>query len=406
MSKQPSTQKNWRGATTPPRITTLVLIAGMSVMAMSIFLPVLPEIGADMNVPQSVVQYVLTIFLASMAIVQLIIGPLSDRYGRRPILLISYIVFLAATLICIFSPSIEVLLIGRVLQSASAASLVLSRAIIRDLYERKKSASMIGYVTMAMAVIPMLSPAIGGYIGDQFGWRATFVVLFLVALPLLLLVYFDLGETHPPRRISISIQFSDYLALLKEPVLWGYILCATLCSGAFFAFLGGAPFVGTEILDMNPSSLGLSIGSVAFGYMFGNYISGRFSEKLGIEPMMLYGGLVSSVGVALTLLLMGGFTPIAAYLFGPMILVGLGNGMTLPNANAGAVSVRPELSGSASGLAGAISMAGGAALAGLSSSLISAENQAMPLYIIMFLSTLAGSLIAALMFWKTSKQQL
>ncbi|MEE9313696.1 MAG: multidrug effflux MFS transporter [Rhizobiaceae bacterium] len=404
MSKTQTSTRRLRGATTPPRISTLVLLAGTSVMSMNIFLPMLPAIGTDLNVPPSVAQYVLTIFLAATAVVQLFVGPLSDRFGRRPVLLCSLLIFLVATLVCIFAPTIEILLFGRVLQAASATSMVLSRAIIRDLFSRSKAASMIGYVTMAMAVIPMVTPTVGGYVGAYYGWRATFVVLFVVVAILFALIYFDLGETHTPRRNSLSEQVSDYITLLKEPSIWGYILCATFGSGAYFAFLGGAPFVGSDIIGMSSTDLGFYFGFVALGYMAGNFVSGRYSEKIGIEPMMFYGGIIACIGVGMALLLMSNFDPKAGYLFYPMMLVGMGNGMMLPNANAGTVSVRPDLAGSASGLSGFLTIGGGAALASLSGSLITSENQALPLYVIMFSSSLLGAGIAAMMYFKARKE--
>lgn len=379
-------------------MSTLVLLAGSSVAAMNVFLPMLPAIGKAFGSTPAVTQYVLTLFLAATAIAQLFIGPMADRYGRRPVLLVTGFVFLAATIICIFSTTIEMLLFGRVLQASSAAAIALSRAIIRDLYDRSKAASMIGYVTMAMAIIPMVSPSLGGIVGEWYGWQGPFVVLLIAGIAMQVLIYFDLGETHKPQSGSLKSQISDYISLLKEPMVWGYFLCASAASGAFFAFLGGAPFVGTEVIGLSPATLGLYFGFVAAGYMLGNFFTGRYSERVGIEAMMIIGGIIACAGVGLSLYLMTHFPPRAEYLFYPMMLVGIGNGMTLPNANAGAISVRPELAGSASGLGGFLQIGGGALLAALSGSLISIENQAAPLYYVMFVSSLAGAVIALFMY--------
>ena len=390
------------GATTPPKIGTLVLMAGSSVMAMNIFLPVLPEIGRSLGTSQANAQYVLTIFLLATAVIQLFVGPMADRFGRRPVLLTTSTIFVLATLVCIFATSIEMLLIGRVFQASAAACMALSRAIIRDLFDRSKAASMIGYVTMAMALLPMVTPMIGGYVGEQYGWRATFAVLLMVGSAILALIYWDLGETHKPVRNPISEQIADYVSLLKVPEIWGYIMCSTLVSGAYFAFLGGAPFVGQQIIGLNPSVLGMYFGFLAIGYMIGNFISGRFSERIGVEPMMFYGGVLGTLGTGFIVVLMSNFTPVVGFLFFPMILVGLGNGMTLPNASAGAVSVRPELAGSAAGLSGFLQIGGGALLAILAGNLITVENLAMPLYYIMFITSLGGCSIAALMYLRQS----
>ena len=403
MSNSSSGTERLKSSMTPPHLATLVIMAGSSVAAMNIFLPMLPAIGADLGASPATTQYVLTLFLAATAIAQLFIGPLADRYGRRPVMLTASTVFLIATAICILATSIEMLLFGRVLQAASAASVALSRAIIRDLYDRSKAASMIGYVTMAMAIIPMVSPSVGGYVGELYGWRAPFIILFVVGAALLILIYFDLGETFPPVKAPFSKRLADYGSLLREPMVWGYFMCSSAASGAYFAFLGGAPFVGAEVIGVSPSVLGLYFALVAVGYIFGNFLSGRYSERLGIEPMMIYGGIVACIGVSLSLFLMSSFEPRIGYLFYPMVLVGVGNGMTLPNANAGAVSVRPDLAGSASGLGGFLQIGGGAALAALSGMLITIENQALPLYILMFLTSLVGAAIAAVMYFKARK---
>ncbi len=373
-------------------------MAGFAVMAMNIFLPMLPVIADDLQTTPAMAQYVVTIFLVATAVSQLFIGPMADRYGRRPVLLTALGAFILATILCVFAPTIEILLIGRMLQASIAACIALSRAIVRDLYNRSKSASMIGYVTMAMAVIPMISPTLGGVLGEAYGWRSSFVALLVIGIAMFALLWFDLGETHTPANSSMKAQIADYRSLLKEPVVWGYFICSSLASGAYFAFLGGAPFVGSELLGLSPSQLGYYFVFVAVGYIFGNFLSGRFSEHIGIEPMMLYGGLVASIGVAISLALMSFLTPHALYLFLPMMLVGVGNGMTLPNANAGAISVRPDLAGSASGLGGFLQIGGGAGLATLSGILISEANQGMPLYIIMFLSSLSSAVVALIIY--------
>ena len=388
----------------PPHLITLVLMAGGAVMAMNIFLPVLPVIADELGTSDAMAQYVLTIFLASTAIAQLFIGPLSDRFGRRPVLLTTMSVFVVATIICIMATSIEMLLFGRVLQASTAASIALSRAIVRDLYDRSKAASMIGYVTMAMAVIPMVSPAIGGYVGELMGWRGPFYVLLAVGIALLALLWFDLGETHEPQPgASMASQMRDYRALLAEPAVWGFVLTSTLASGAYFAFLGGAPFVAGKVIGMSASAIGVNFMFVAGGYILGNFLAGRYSERIGIEPMMLAGGAVAALGVGLALGLTSFVGPHAAFLFWPMALVGMGNGMTLPNANAGVVSVRPDLAGSASGLAGFMQIGGGAALAALAGALITVENEGLPLFVIMFVSSVMAGGVAWLM-WRRAKR--
>lgn len=393
-----------RSGRTPPHLGTLVLMAGIAVGAMNIYLPMLPAIADEFGVSSATAQYVLTSFLAATACAQLFIGPLADRYGRRPVLLTTSVIFLGASLISVFATSIEMLLFGSVMQASSAAWVALSRAIVRDLYDRSKAASMIGYVTMAMAVVPMITPSIGGFVGELYGWRAPFVVITVFGTVLFAVIYIDLGETFKPKQLSLSERLADYGSLLREPMVWGYFLCSTAASGAYFAFLGGAPFVGAEVIGVSPSVLGVYFATVAVGYMIGNFLSGRFSQSWGIEPMMVYGGIVACIGVGISLFLMTNFEPRIEYLFYPMALVGIGNGMTLPNSNAGAISVRPDLAGSASGLGGFLQIGGGAALASLSGMLITVENQAIPLYVIMLATSFTGSVIAAIMYLRVRQE--
>src|SRR6056297_1546757 len=163
--------------TTPPHIVTLVLVAGLAAMNMSAFLPSLPHMTEYFATDYAVMQLSVSLYLAITAAVQLFIGPISDRYGRRPVVLVCTAIFTAATVGCLFASTIEVFLVFRMLQAAVAVGLVLSRAIVRDMVPQAEAASMIGYVTMGMALVPMVAPMIGGALDQAFGWHATFVLL-------------------------------------------------------------------------------------------------------------------------------------------------------------------------------------------------------------------------------------
>lgn len=382
----------WLDKKTPPHVTTLVVIAGVSALSMNIFLPALPSMAAFFQTDYAVVQLAISAYLGVTALLQIIIGPLSDRYGRRPVLLWGIGIFVLATVGCIFSTSIEMLLVFRLLQAGVASGIVLSRAIVRDMVPPEKAASMIGYVTMGMSVVPMIGPALGGVLNGIFGWQASFVMLALLGLAVLAIVWMDLGETNSQKSTSFSAQFRAYPDLIRARRFWGYSLTAGFASGTFFAFLGGAPFVSTTILGLNSTEMGGYFALVALGYMFGNFLSGRFSQRAGMNRMMMIGGLVSALGAGLSLFLfeIGVLHPLS--LFGPMMFVGVGNGLTLPSANAGIVSVRPQLAGSASGLGGAITIGAGAGLAALAGVMLSEESGAFPLFSLMLLVSLLGVL--------------
>ncbi|MCA0257850.1 MAG: multidrug effflux MFS transporter [Proteobacteria bacterium] len=369
---------------TPPHIVTLVLIAGLSALNQNIFLPALPEMASFFKTDYAVMQLTLSGYLAGTALLQLVIGPLSDRYGRRPVMIGALAIMLIATLFCIFATDVTVFLIARMVQTAVVAGLVLSRAIVRDMVPLEEAASMLGYVTMGMALVPMFGPAVGGILSETFGWQACFAALAILTFLILIIVAADLGETNRQPIGSFRAQFRVWPHLLASRLFWSYALISVFVSGAFFSFLGGAPFAGTTLLKLSPSALGLQFLYTAVGYMVGNFFSGLFAKRLGIRHMLVIGNGITLIGIgfALVMAMAGHFTALS--FFGSMVLMGLGNGVALPSANAGMVSVRPDLAGSASGLGGALTLGLGAILSVIAASIMTEETGAMPLLIVMF----------------------
>jgi DHA1 family bicyclomycin/chloramphenicol resistance-like MFS transporter len=241
---------------TQPHIATLVMMAGLATLPMNIFLPSLPNISVYFDTPYSVLQLSVAIFLASSAVMQIVVGPLSDRFGRRPVILAGLMVYILGTLGAIFAPNAETFLVTRVLQASVVVGLALGRAVIRDMVPQDQAASMIGYVTMGMAILPTLGPAMGGLLDEAFGWQSVFWLQVGLGLGVLLLVWADLGETAEARPTSFAAQVRDYPELFASPRFWGYCLAAGFGSGGFFAYLGGGPFVGSEIYGLSPAMLG------------------------------------------------------------------------------------------------------------------------------------------------------
>ena len=370
--------------TTPPHVMTLVLIAGLSAMSLNVFLPSLPHMADHFATDYSVMQLSVAVYLAVNAVLQIIVGPISDRYGRRPVLLVSTVLFVAATIGCIYAPTIEVFLIFRMGQAVIVSGMVLSRAVVRDMYDQDKAASMIGYVAMGMAVVPMISPAVGGFLDEVFGWESNFWLLAILGVLTAWLVWSDLGETAARRNTSLMDQVREYPGLLTSRRFWGYCLAMAFAAGAFFAYLGGAPYVGTEVFGLDPGTLGLFFGVPAVGYAMGNFLTGRFAIRFGVNLLVLWGTLVSCAGTLLSLALFYTGNGSVWAFFGPMVFVGLGNGLVMPNAMSGMLSVRPHLAGTASGLGGAIMIGGGAALSVLAGILLVPGAGAFPLIWIMF----------------------
>lgn len=388
---------------TPPKIVTLILLAGLSALTMNIFLPSLPGMAAHFGVPYGVMQQSVALYLALSAALQIVIGPISDRYGRRRVLIWSLVLFLLATLGTLLAPNASVFLIFRMAQAVIAAGMVLSRAVVRDMVADAQAASMIGYVTMGMSLVPMIGPVIGGVLDDAFGWRANFALLLVLGVAVLALTWADLGETAALRKVSLMDQVRTYPDLLTSRRFWGYTLAAAFASGCFFAYLGGAPYVGDKIFGLSSTHVGALFALTAIGYAAGNFFAGRFSVRVGMNRMILIGTVVTTLGLTLLVVLTWAGLSGPTVFFGLTMFMGMGNGICLPNANAGILSVRPELAGTASGLGGAILIGGGAALAALAGVLLGPGASEMPLILLMLASSVA-SVIAILFVIRRARQ--
>ncbi|MCV6585185.1 MAG: multidrug effflux MFS transporter [Marinibacterium sp.] len=373
-----------------PHIATLILMAGISALSMNIFLPSLPAMTAHFDTDYGLMQLSVSLYLLVNAAMQIVIGPVSDKLGRRPVMLGGTILFILATLGCLLAPTVEVFLACRMAQAVITVGIVLSRAVVRDMYSADKAASMIGYVTMGMAVVPMFGPAIGGVLQQSHGWQSSFWLLFTLGWMILILCWFDMGETATRSGKTLIGQFREYPELLRSPRFWGYSLACGFSSGSFFAYLGGAPFIGTEVFGMSAAKMGLFFGAPAVGYFLGNFLSGLFSARFGINRMVMWGCIFNGIGVSLSMLvfLLGAGSAIS--FFGFMTFVGVGNGLSIPNATAGMLSVRPHLAGTASGLGGALMLGGGAALSALAGALLTVDTGAYPLLWLMLISGILG----------------
>lgn len=388
-------------ARTPPHIITLILLAGLSALAMNVFLPSLPNMTAYFGTEYWVLQMSVAVYFAVTAVLQILVGPISDNLGRRPVILWGLALFILATIGCIYAPTATIFLMFRMCQAVIVTAMVLSRAIIRDVVSTDQAASMIGYVSMGMSVVPMLGPMIGGVLDETFGWQASFWLLALCGGALFALCWYDLGETKRATGETLTQQFGHYPELFASPRFWGYALASGLSSGAFFAYLGGAPFIGSEIFKLSPAELGVYFGTPALGYFFGNFLSGRYSTKLGINRMILFGAIAANIATMCSLVVFWLGAGSALSFFGLMTLVGLGNGMTIPNATSGLLSVRPHLAGTASGLGGAIMIGLGAVLSALAGAVLGDGSSAIPVLWLMVFSTLGGLVATLLVIART-----
>lgn len=397
MSKLP--KPVYFNSSTPPNVTTLVLMAAVASIPLNMFLAALPEMAVFFDVPYAVVQWTVTGFLLISGVAQIIIGPLSDRYGRRPVILVASVIFILASIGAAMAETFTVFITLRCIQAAIVAGIVSSRAAIRDMVAREEAASLIGYVTMGMALAPMMAPPVGGYLADLFGWQSVFYSMAIIGAVSMVVIYRDFGETNQNKSASFVEQFHSYPELLRSRRFWGYALTAAFAAGTFFAYLGGAPYVGSEVYGLSPTEIGLYLAITPIGYMIGNAISGRFAKVLGIPRMILLGCLITLLVMTLPLALIAlGITNPLAF-FGFTFSIGMGNGIVLPSANAGLLDVKPKLAGSAAGLGGALMTFGGAGLSALSGAVMAGAQSAYPL-VFCILGASAASLAAG---WYTTR---
>ena len=369
---------------------TLVLLASISALAMNSFLPSLPNMAEHFGSSTALMGLSVGVYLGTSAIFQILVGPLSDRIGRRTVSLWALIIFIVVSISCVYAPNTFVFMFLRALQAIAACTFVVARAIVRDTTETQASGSKIAYISMGTAICPMFGPALGGLMDGWFGWEANFWFIGGLGLFILIIAYFDLGETVPENTQGFRQQFSEYPELLLSRRFWGYCLASAFGAGAFFAYLGGGPFVGSIVYNLSPEMLGLYFGAPAIGYFFGNFLSGRFTIRFGIDAMILWGLWIIFSGLSLSMICSYiGYGTVETF-FGFMIFVGLGNGLTIPNATAGMLSVRPHLAGTASGLGGAMMIAIGAALSTLAGAFLVPGSNEMPLLMLMWFSSLSG----------------
>jgi MFS transporter, DHA1 family, multidrug resistance protein len=341
----------------------LIVISMIGPLALNILQPSLPGLARALDASREQAQLALSLFLGAQAAAQLFIGGLADRYGRRPVLLISLGLYVAASLAATFATSILLLILARVAQAAgSTAGITISRTVVRDLSPRETAASTIGYVTMGMVVAPLVAPALGGFLDDTFGWRAIFIVCAALGVIAMAAALWKLPETRPAdiQGQTTAEMLARSRDVVRNPRFMGYALGASYTSAVFFTFLGGAPYLVIDAMGMPKTTYGLWFIVLTVGYMLGNFCAGRFSEAFGIDRMIRIGNVLNMAGVVVMLAL--AFVPVMhpAAIFVPNFLMSVGNGFLLPNAVAGAVSVDPRAAGAASGVTGFMQMGMGA----------------------------------------------
>ena len=357
-----------------------------SSFTIQIFLPALPAVQAAFDVTAPQVQLTISLPLLITALATLIYGPLSDRYGRRPVVIFGMTLFFIGTLLCLVAPTIVTLVLGRFIQAlGSAAGVVIARAAVRDLYGRERAAAVLAGLVAVMVVAPMIAPTLGGYLVDGFGWRGNVAATVMFYAALLILVIFGLHETHHRRSQSafgLSSMAASFGMLLASPAYRAYAFQSAFIISIFYVFLASAPYSVMVVMGVSATGYGLYFLLSTLGYLSGTVLANRYSQRLGIDRMVLIGTgtAVASTFLVAMLMLFGVLHPLAVFV--PITVMGAANGMALPNANAGAISVYPELAGAASGLTSFIQLGISAIFAQLAGSMQNETPYPMVLFML------------------------
>ena len=354
-----------------PRADTLLIgglltaLIALGQLSSAIYMPSLPSMIEVMHSTPERVSLTLSVFLAGFALSQLVFGPLSDRYGRRVTLIAGTALFVLASITCALVNSIEALIAARFFQAVGACTgAVVGRAVVRDAYGRERAARALAYIGIAFSLSPAVSPIIGGYLQEAFGWRAAFVFLAVAGAIVLVATVILLDETNVEPEMSALDprgMARNFASLLADRTFVAYMLGLSLVFAGMMAFVTGSPFLFINAIGASPAHYGMYAAMSSVGTLFGSLIAGRYALRIGVRRMMLLGMSICILGgLAMTGFALAGFLNPAVIIL-PVLVFLCGMGIVMPNGMAGAMGPFPRIAGSASALLGFVQM-GAAAL--------------------------------------------
>lgn len=368
--QSPSTPSPAAPASTPPGVGFIIVLGSITFLgplSIHLFFPVMPEVGRALSISPALVGLTFSVTLFVMAFITLVYGSLSDRLGRRPVLLTGLTLFTLGGVLSSFAGSVTGLIVGRVIQALGAGcSATLTRAIAHDAYGSEKLVKIIAYLTMAYTFGPMVAPLVGGVLIDAFGWRSAFWLSSVAGVAILFASWRMIHETHDAahRRKQAGAAGSggdgnssaarrlwrDYRSLLRQPRFLAFVLQTGFSTGTFLAMASGASFLMKDYLGRSATEFGLYFLFFPIGFFLGNLVSSRLSQRVSVETMVLAGSTIMLLGNAVQgwLILDGMMVPLL--LFIPGFVTTFAQGIALPNAQAGAIRVDPKLTGTASGI--------------------------------------------------------
>ncbi|MER8372618.1 multidrug effflux MFS transporter [Mesorhizobium sp. M1406] len=381
------------GPAAPPRLITLILLSALAVLPVNMILPSLPNIAAAFQADFALVNLSVAGFAIITAVIEAIGGVISDRFGRRPVVLISLSIFIAASIGCALAPNIGIFLLFRAMQACIGPCYSVALVIVKETSGEREAASKFGYLAMGWALAPMIGPLFGGSLDELFGWRSSFVVFAILGAAAFALSMRELRRTATQLSRSNRNYVDSYRLLLGSARFWAYTMCMACSMGVLYVFLGGAPLVVGDALGGSSAKLGFYMGLVPTGFILGSYLAGRYASKNSLSATLVLARLLTCAGLLVGLALSTfGISGVLAF-FGPCVFIGVGNGLTMPAANSGALSVRPDLVGTAAGLAAAMRIGGGALIASIAGLFLADSIHAL---FTMMLISAALALLAAL----------
>ena len=377
----------------------LALLTALGPLSTDFYLPSLPDIARVFGTTIAGAQATLSSFLFGFAFGQILYGPLSDRIGRKPVLLTGLGIFLAATVLCAFAPSVDMLIVGRFLQAVGASGpIVLARAIVRDLYEGPRAGRELARMGMIMGIVPAIAPVLGGVLQQQFGWRSTFIATLLVAAVLGVVTILKLPETIRQKSaapISLIGIVKGFGFLLQNRTYRVYAALVALAYAGLFAFISGSSFVLINLYGLDPVQFGLSFAFGVLGYITGTILAQKLVARRGLDGVIALGVIALAAGglVMASLLLMMPQSSLVVTV--PMAIYTMGVGLTMPQAQAAALMPFPDRAGAASSLTGLMQMT----LAGLTGLAIGRMLQHSPLPLALVITAMG---LAAFMVFRFS----
>ncbi len=334
----------------------LALLTAVGPLSTDMYLPSLPAIGRAFDGDIPMVQLTLSVFIAGFAIGQIFYGPLSDRYGRKPVLIIGLTGYVAGSIACFFAQNIEALIVARFFQALGAsAAIVLVRAIVRDLFGGEKAARLLSLMGALMGVVPLVAPVIGAVLEVNFGWRASFAVTSIVSALLLLACVVFLPETLAPdrkRRWSFTGMLGDFSLLLRHRVYLRYLFAVCLSFGGLFAIISASSFVFQNHFGLSELQFGLAFSVCVVGYIVGTLAGARLSGRHSVETLTFLGTVLLAISGLAMILLSFMPEPQVWHLLLPLFVSMIGVGFVLPQSMAGGLTPFPQMAGTASSLIG------------------------------------------------------